>query len=475
METSAYLYFSILLSVLILFFSGWLLFRKKEGAFFIRPSVLFIGVLYVIYLLPAQIFNRQVKMMSPFIDISSFLLAVVLFISLLGAYFLYKKIDSPLIEIWPLVKSEKFKTRLFVFFLALLIIFLGLYFSQNSFRNTGLYAIFCDPSHYVILREKSLKLLGIPWLTYVYLIGFSCLCPLLCAYYVDKVFSVNSKKTRMLLLIGGIPLLLFLLFYMLITGARVGVLNCSLAVLGVLWFRLSWKKFIFSSIATIAGAMAVSALIGMAWANRSESGPSDVLFCTYFSGGVDHQQMLEGEMQLLPSSETTQQNVVGFSSYLEGIVFRIFMIPAAISGWYIEEGIHEGMRPQYLYTPEGRKISNTFAIKYVKRVYGEGYQVTPSVTTPVAFVFVNFVYFGFWSILISILGILSLDTIFLVAKKMDRNFVTPLLGMCLYYVFIFAQTGFFTVVFSHGYSLLAGAILVCYVVFRWLLNSKKVS
>ncbi|MEK2645199.1 hypothetical protein [Bdellovibrio sp. BCCA] len=463
MSASLPFLFSIIFNLATISFVGWLLFFKRELSFFVRPSIVFVAFLYCVYLLPSQLLNEHIKRMSPFIDNAVLLLSAVIFFSLCAIYWFYKKTENNSPKISSQF-SEKYKSVVLLGLVGSLITCVTLYFSQISFMHTGLYSLLCDPKHFVILREMSLKLAGIQWLGYVYLIGFSCVCPFLCVLWVDKILNAKGRNI-VALLVFGMPLLLFVLFYLLITGARVGILNCALAVLGALWYRLSFKKFLPAAVLTIVGALSLAALISMAWVNRiddSEANRGGI--CSLFAVNNYELKQLDADS---PVSWTTQRTD-GFLSYFEGIINRIFIVPAAISGWYVEEGIYSGARPYYLYSPESKKMANVFAQKYVKRIYGEEYQAGESIMAPTSFVFVNFIYFGYWSILMSVLGILAMDFAFILAGTLGRVLSVPFMAMCLYYSFIFAQTGYATVILSHGYFLLVGIVIVLYCLNRWI-------
>lgn len=467
MSESIYFAGSVLAAIAITFLFLKAAF-KKEVDFLVRPSVLFCMALYALYLLPAVLFHSTLKAMSPFLSQSNFLLSIVLVCTILISRYLHLKCSKvTVVTDLSDLQMTKIKNRLIAALSLLLFIFTCLYFSQVDFRNTGLYAIICEPEHYVILREKSLKLLGIKWLGYVYLIGFSCVSPFLCALFTDKLITEGRKKI-LVNLAWGIPLLLFILFYLLIPGARVGVLYCSLAVSGVLWYRFKFIKFFLISILTVVGAVSVSALISMSWVNRvdKDEAPS---FCVKFDRSMEEVAKLD---EATPLEWRTHQSSK-FMAYLDGIIFRVFAIPTVISGWYIEEGVQEGMRPNFLYSAEGKVLATTIAQKYVKRLYGEGYIAGKSVAAPTSFIFVNFIYFGFWSIIVSILGILLLDVVFLISKLIKPGLAIPFMGMTLYYTFIFAQTGYFTVLLSHGYFVLGVSLCAVVLISRYLKSNKS--
>lgn len=450
------------LTILIIFF-------RKKVDFFLRPSIVCILLLYVIYLLPSVILNNHLIKIAPLVNQASFLLSVVLFTSLLGSL-LSEKAFLWVLGKMPPMKSinENQKTKLmFLVTTVFLLIVTGLYFYNVSFTETGLYAILCEPKLYVILREKSLKLLSQKWLIYTYLIAFSCLCPLISATATQIILSKLEQK-KLLWSIIVFPIILFLIFFMLITGARVGLLNCVLAVIFVLCLNLKGWKFFSATLLVLVIGFSTPAAISMSWVTRSNKSER-LSFCV--ATKTNSQFLNELKLQEEALDKESRQRLAsdahaGLWAFVSGTINRSFIIPAAVSGFYMEEAQNKAFNFNSLFSKGQINVSNIVATSYSKRLYGPAHLVINSATAPTAFIFLNFMYFGYFSIFFSVLGILALDLVFFLAKACGRELGIPLMATATYYPFIFVQTGYFTVLGTHGYLVFTCIILIVFVFSR---------
>ena len=445
--------------------------RTRKINFLVRPSIICTMLLYFIYLLPSIIFNDQLLRISPAVHKASFLLSIVLFGAILGSVWLDKINDKLQRNIPPAIPFNESKLSKIILAVVsgILILVTGVYFYNVPFYNTGLYAILCEPKLYVILREQSLKLLSQKWLIYSYLIAFSCLCPLICTFIAQILLShTTATKNKILWILIAIILVIFVTFFMLITGARVGVLNCILAVIGVLWMHLNKWKFTTSVILVLFIGFATPALISMSWVTRTNDQQE-----SYLCMQTEENNKFLKDIQLAEEALSAEDKRkfeadvhAGFGTFLDGIIYRAFIIPAAVSGFYIEEAQQNGIGLNNFLPSKGKGLANKVAVNYGHRLYGPNHKSIDSATAPSTFVFFNYMYLGFFSIIISILGILAQDVIFFIAKASGKQISIPLMATSFYYAFIFAQTAYFTVLFTHGYLLLTLIIVIVFAISR---------
>lgn len=438
---------------------------KKKINFLVRPSIVCILILYFIYLLPSIVFNDRLFEMTEQINRASFLLSIVLFSSLLGSLltdkiFLLIQNKLPPIRTIDELKSTKF---IFIAAFASLAAVTGIYFYNVSFSETGLYAIFCEPRLYVLLREYSLKLLPQKWLIYTYLIAFSCLCPLICAFATQLILGQSGKNKINWSLIT-VPVFLFTTFFMLITGARVGLLNCVLAVSVVLWAHLKGWKLLTSILIVLIIGFTTPAIISMSWVTRSNE-TEQTFLCTPTKKNLELMNILKQQEEDSGNEEKTRYAKdiqAGFGAFIDGTIYRSFIIPPAVSGFYMEEAQKNGINLKVLFIKDKVSIANRVATQYGKRLYGPFHKTISSATAPTAFIFFNYMYLGYFSIIFSILGILALDITFFLARSCGKKMGIPLMAMASYYSFLFVQTGYFTVWVTHGYLVFICIILVVF-------------
>ena len=166
----------------------WHVIHPAERSYMFRPSVLFVSFLFVIYLLPSLIGFSRIKEMSPALSEMALMLSATLYVGYWVSHIAARRFWRSHPDRLGSNEIGFLKRGIFISCLVALMIACALYFYKVDFVNTGLFGMICEPRHFVILRELSLKLLGVRWLGYVYLIGFSCLCPFLvvlrCSHHI---------------------------------------------------------------------------------------------------------------------------------------------------------------------------------------------------------------------------------------------------------------------------------------------------
>ncbi|MNK22774.1 hypothetical protein D3C87_410550 [compost metagenome] len=429
----------------VLFFLLWRL-RHRDTSFFLRPSIVFIVLGLLLYLIPITLFRDKIRVISPYIDEVGLLLSLVFSIAIVLIYLGQKFLVR--FEIRKDASEPGDAGKFLAFAIAILIGITFIYFQFRDFKQTGLYALLCSPENYTLWREQSMKLLKQKWLSYLYLIGFSFLCPLICAFLVDKIVSTPTKQ-RIIFASLGFPIVAIVVFYLMITGARVGILNCVFAVTGVLFLRLSFYRFLIAFSGCVAGGIAIAVLISILSVGGGAA--QNVGFCT----------------------DSRQEPVVSLSEeifpgdYLDGVIHRMMIMPGVIAGFFVEEA-YGNFRPLEAFAIRDRNIANLIATKYGQRLFGR--EPVETALAPTTFIFMNFLYFGYFSVIVSIIGIVLLDAPLFFLNRLPWALSVPLVSVGLFYSAVFLQTGFFTVFFSHGYAFYCGLIGVT---FLWHLRAGR--
>jgi hypothetical protein len=261
-----------------------------------------------------------------------------------------------------------------------------------------------------------LKLLDSPALQYVYLIGFSCLSPLAFTLLLERIAFMGAVRGSVL----AAAVLVFLSFYLLLTGARVGLVN--LAAAGLIYallanrLRIGWKSLI--------AAAAVIWLVPIGLSALREQG----------------------------------RNEAGLLEYVIAIGDRIFLLPLLISGWFVEfaetrgyAGLAAalGIGPQSDWT-------NEIAMEFL----GRKDDITiETVTTPTSFFFANYLYFGWFGLLPSLLALKLMDVPVRYIGQLPDVLKRPFLATAIFFSVIFVRAGFGVTLITHGYLVLVGWIL----------------
>lgn len=431
-----------ILAVFICLFIAWSG-RRSGLSYFLRPSTAYTLLVVLVYVFPILVFNGQLESVSPRIDQVGLVLCTVLILSCLFSYSTQHLVKLQM-QAYKGDSNTSVATRLLFFLVLGLVLIVGAYFTQQKFNRTGLFALICSPQNYVYFREQSMKLLEAKWLRYLYLIGYSCLIPFVVALVVDGIIK-REGILRKRMLIWSIPIIALGIFYLLITGARVGLLNCALATGGVFFVRYSKLKFLGLFGAAVITGVATAALIGMLSASERSLEVRQSWICKDADESVFEE--------------------VPYAGYLGGIFNRIFVIPSAVAGFYFEEFTSNG--PGYKRLTGGvRSVSNEISLKYGSRLHHR--EAVDSSTMPTTFVFANFYYFGYWSLLLSALGVLLLDLPLLLAKRLSGNLFAPIVSVNLYFTIIFAQSSYGVVLLSHGFL-----VFICIVSILLIIDSVR--
>lgn len=405
------------LSCIVILAASW----TWRRSVFLLPSTWILILSSIIYLVPAAIFSEDVQDMSPFAWKA--LRYCVLFVDsgLLINLLLVRAPERSTVlpqgvtgDLSDKPGSTKLTTPL-VLLLTILACITAWYLFNVPLRSTGMYGVLFDPENAAQMREQSLKLLTNPALQYLYLVGFTCLSPLTLAILLAR--SSGLSAARRWLLMGAT--LGFLAFYLLLTGARIGLVNLMAA--GVFYgflrrdLRINVRVLVISILVMVAVPVAISIL--------REQGRNDATVI----------------------------------EYVEAIAARVFLLPLLISGWFVEYAdTHNPVGlMQALGLGEHINWTNFIALEYL----GRKEEVTiESVTTPTAFFFSNYLYFGWLGLVPSLLALRFIDLPMQQLHRIPQHLRLPFAATILFFSVVFVQSGFGVTLLSHGYILLTALV-----------------
>ena len=95
--------------------------------------------------------------------------------------------------------------------------------------------------------------------------------------------------------------------------------------------------------------------------------------------------------------------------------------------------------------------TNLIALEYLGR---KDSVTIESVTTPTAFIFSNYLYFGWMGLLPSVLALKFIDLPVSRIRLLPRGVRLPFIATLMFFSVIFVQSGFGVTLTSHGYLLL---------------------
>lgn len=399
--------------------AAWLWWRKR--AVFVYPSTWILLLSTMLFLIPAFIFQDEIGDLSPYAVAALHYCTVFVAVGLIYQLFRRPPRMAHVLASPRGVPAPPTIRRALRSVLLLLGLLTAWYLSAVPLQSTGLYGVLFDPSNSVQLREESLKLLSSAALHYAYLVGFSLLCPLAFVLLLARAGEVGRLRRWILMLVVSA----FLAFYLLLSGARVGVVH--LAVVGAIYaflrngMRVQAKFVILLILILFAVPMLISFL--------REQGRNEATLFDYF----------------------------------DAVGKRIFLMPLLIAGWFVEYGDtvgHPGLNAA-IGLGESVDWSNFIALQFLGR-FGE--VTLESVTTPTAYFFNNYLYFGWIGLVPSWLALYIIDLPVTWAAQAAMRLRVPLLATMSYFSLVCVQTGFGVTMISDGYVLLA---LFAWLAARW--------
>lgn len=409
---------SIALNVFVLAMLGWVWLRQRHV--FLMPSTWVLLLSALFYMLPALVFIDEISELSPFtwtatIYCTAFVGTGLLINVASPAPALSRRPWSGRAEAGH--REQRRVGRHLAAVLAILAVITLWYLTQVPLSSTGLFGLLLDPENYAQMREESLKLIDSVALQYAYLIGFSCLSPLAFALLLERVAALGIVRGLVL----ATAVMVFLSFYLLLTGARVGLIN--LAVVGLFYalltnrMRIGWK--------TLALAVVVAWLAPVALSMIRERGRTDA----------------------------------GVLEFVVAIGDRIFLLPLLISGWFVEFAEtrgHSGLAGA-LGLGQQTDWTNEIALEFL----GRREDVTiETVAAPSSFFFTNYLYFGWLGLLPSVIALKLMDWPVRYLSKLPDALMRPLAATILYFSVIFVRAGFGVTLVSHGYVVLVLIVLL---------------
>jgi hypothetical protein len=404
---------AIALNGLVIAMLGWAWIRQRH--LFLLPSTWVLSLSAAFFMLPALLFVDEIANMSPYTWT-----AMGYCTAFVGSGLLLNMVLPP--PAWAATRPWTGRGRTspldagragayLAAILALLALITLWYLAYVPIDSTGLYGLLVDPEHSAQLREESLKLLDNVALQYAYLVGFSCLSPLAFALWLERSASVRPGRRFVL----GFAVLVFLAFYLLLTGARVGLVN--LAAVGLLYavvanrLRIGWTSLVF--------ALAIAWLVPIVLSIMREQG----------------------------------RNEANVFEYAIAIGDRIFLIPLLISGWYVEWAETHGYAglAAALGVGPASEWTNAIALEFL----GRRDDITiESVSAPTSFFFANYLYFGWLGLLPSLVALKIIDLPVALLGRLPDALARPLLATLLFFSLVYVRAAFGVTLLSHGYLLL---------------------
>lgn len=399
-------------SIAALLLFVWVWFRRRR--LFLLPSTWTLLLSLLIYVVPAVVFFSEIEDLSPYATTALTYCTTIILLGLVtnAAMARPPAPSTILVQRSALTPRERLllgrSLRIILCLLGLIILW---YLLKVPLRSTGLYGVLFDPQNAAQLREESLKLLDSRALQYAYLIGFSTLSPLAFTLLLSRIAELQGLRRWKLF----VPVAFFLAGYLLLTGARVGLVN--LAVAGVLFAFV--RNGLRIGLKPILGAVLILLSVPMLLSFLREQGRNEAT-------------MLE---------------------YAAAIGERIFLLPLLISGWFVEYAQTNGPVgfPAALGLGESTDWSNVIALEFLGRKEAVTIE---TVTTPTAFFFSNFLYFGWFGVVPSLIALQLIDLPVRFVRRLPRPLRLPLTSTMLYFAVIFVQSGFGVTFVSHGYLLL---------------------
>ena len=310
--------------------------------------------------------------------------------------------------------SSKLRHRAILFLAALIGIFVLFYIQVVHFSNTGLYAIFANPSSSAVVREESLKLVKSELIRYGY--GFMAygFAPLLSVLLLWQVIT-GFKRRRWIAMLANLSAIVGVLFVVSLTGARSFAASIIL-VMAFAWFLK--RGFPLNPIYMALGVLFILAFPVLLTILREGKIPDMILFWNYLSGGI-FQRVFYSPMQT-------------------GLYYTHFTQTVGFIG---VSGVPK------LATLFG--ISPINAANYLGLLYTDTH--IESVNMNTSYVFAYYCYFGIGSFVFSLFGLWLLDTVLLIYRKMSSLMLTACIASVSIASISLISSEYTVVLLTHGF------------------------
>jgi hypothetical protein len=317
-----------------------------------------------------------------------------------------------------------------IFTTALVACVIAAYLAYVPFDSTGLYAIFTNPSTAAEAREKSLKLLDSQILKYAYSIMVSSVAPLL-AVMLSILFMRDIAKRYFLKFPIYAFLLLFLVFAVSMTGARITIVNLIIVIAIAHFFRkgLPFKpgKFFLLLLILLLPPTILSIL------REGKAMGVEIIF-----------------------------------EYLGYLARRTFILTMDVGSWYIHYAqIHGAFGIASI-----PKLAAILGVEPVNtpNLIGLAYMNTTvkSVSAVAGYLFTYYSYFGIASLFFSILCLWILDVALLVYERLTPVMLLPCVAAASLSILSFISSDYTVVWLTHGFGVI---LLLSWLIDRFIVSS----
>ncbi len=406
------------------FWISWIFFTKRY--LFIKPSMLLLTFSHIFFQWPISIYAGYYEHFLPDPYAFALLIHTYMVIGLLITIYTFRRNAK---IIWdritdPYLLENAVSIKAVVFTTALVACVVIAYLAYVPFNNTGLYAIFTNPSIAAEARERSLKLLDSQALKYAYSLMVSSFAPLLAAMLSILLMRDIAKRYFLKVPIYAF-LLLFLAFAVSMTGARIAVVNLLILMAIALFFRkgLPFKPVKFFLLLLIL-----------------------LLTPTILS--------------ILREGKTIGVGIL--FEYLGYLARRTFILTMDVGSWYVHYsqvhgafGIVSIPKLAVILGTEPINTPNLIGLTYLNTA-------VKSVSASAGYLFTYYSYFGMASLLFSIFCLWLLDVAILVYERLSNVMLLPCIAAVSLSILSFISSDYTTVWLTHGF----GVILL----FSWLID-----
>lgn len=402
----------------------------------VRPSVQVSCFYLILLVLPLCMNVRQVESFLPDFAALTVVLQTLVSVPLIAAL---SRNDTTSRLIWQRVANGRLASLSFewkqLFVLAICCVLIATwYLSTIPLASTGLYVMFTNPAAAALAREESFKLLESAPLRYAFAIMALTAAPMLLVLIMTSI-ARNGRAPVSRRLTGnsiGILVLMMLTFLVSLSGARSFAVTLWLTAFAAIWFSSGLR------IRTAGGLF-----VGAAF-------------------------LLLVPVLLTLAREGHLRDLGIFWEYFGNfIAYRIFTAPAEVGTWYVHYAQTEGSIGISA-VPKLAELMGYPSIN-IPNVIGRSYYggSLMSINANAGFGFTYYAYFGAFGWLASIVGVMCLDLVLIVYRRLRGAVLLASLAATSVATLAFTYADFTTVMLTNGF-LIAPAI-------AWLLSTSKLA
>jgi hypothetical protein len=394
---------------------GFIFYSRRY--YFVKPSIQLITFSIIFFQFPLAIFSDTYEGTVPDPYILSFLIHGYILMGLTVSLYTFQDASR---TVWKRITEDRVSDpraneRAVFILTGAVICIVAIYLGHVPFRETGLYAVFANPSMAVVARERSLKLLDNWALVYAFSLMTSSIAPMLAVmlsalgtklFFQKRFFSLATISLAVISLMLAVSL----------PGARVSAVNLLLVVC-ISFFLVKGLPF--------------------------HPARLFLLFVLIVTPGVLIGMYREGK-------------AFGFDLYLQYlwdfIGRRVLQDPLEVGSWYIHHAQTYGL----FGIPALPKLAaiTGFDALNVPNYIGLRYQPNagPTVSAVAGYLLTYCSYFGIASLLISMIALWLLDLAVYVYEKLSYSLLIPCVSAVSLSTLSFISSDYTTVLVTHGFA-----------------------